>query len=171
MLYYKLETGKQLTTEEFDNIINDTVFAKARDKAVRFLSYRERSKKELLDKLKSYDDFPDDVITRVIDLMEKYGYIDDFKFATLYIKEKTNLNYCGRLRINSELKQKGVENKYIENAYAILDIDEIDVARKAVQKKYKNGLPSDQKEKKRAYNFLLRKGFDYEVINEIFEEK
>ena len=53
---------------------------KAKDAAYRFLSYRQRSKKELIDKLKEKK-FSDNTIEDVVHGLEEYNYINDADFA------------------------------------------------------------------------------------------
>jgi regulatory protein len=175
VLYYKLEEGIELSPEKYNYIIEESVFSKARDKAVKFLSYRARSRKELYDKLLSAEnDFSEEIIDRVIELMEKYGYIDDLKFAQSFIRDKRNLRGCGEIRIRHELKEKGVRGDIIESAFAELPTDETAAALKLLEKKYKFGNFTDQNEKKKAYGFLLRKGYSYEIIHaamQLFDEQ
>lgn len=164
LLYYKLEVGQELSQEKYNYIIDETIFSKARDKAVKFLSYRARSRKEVYEKL-AKEDYPEEIIERVIELMEKYGYIDDYKFSICYIRDKIKINGFGSIRIAHELKEKGVKGDIINETLAQLNLDESDTALAMLTKRYKNRGIVDIKEKNKAYEFLLRKGFSYEIIN------
>jgi regulatory protein len=169
-LYYKLEEGIELSTEKYNYIIEETVFSKARDKAVRYLSYSARSRKEVYDKLKSTEEgFSDEIIDRVITLMERYGYIDDYRFSVSYIKDKSGINGFGSDRIRYALKEKGVHGDIIENAFGMVDIDEPGNALKLLEKKYKTKKITEIREKKKAHEFLLRKGYNYEIISEVID--
>ena len=176
VLFYKLEEGMELSQEKYHEILEDAIFSKARDRAIRFLSYRARSREEVRERLSinKNEDYSDETIERVIDLMAKYGYIDDSKFAVSYIKDKTNINGFGSIRIKHELKEKGVSRETIDHAYDQLDIDEVEVALSVLEKKIKNGISDNAKENNKVYEFLIRRGFSHEIIASAmtaFEEK
>lgn len=175
VLYFKLEEGKEISQSTFDEISNEIVLESAKKKALRYLSYRARSRKEVYDKL-AYDnkDFSGKTIMTVMDFLEEYGYIDDDNFAESYIKDKINLNKFGLNRIKAELKQKGVEEKTIADVITKLSDSDFPFNQKEnaldlLDKRYKNSYISDLKEKKKAYNFLMRKGYDIDIIRDTVE--
>lgn len=169
ILFFKLKQGEDITEERFGYIMDNVIFTKARDKALHFLGYRQRSEKELRDKLSS-SDYSEEVIGRIIELMEKYNYIDDEKFAADYTAAK--LKTCGKLKIIYELRQKGIAEELIQKSFEQNETDEAENALMQLKKKMKmNAFYSedlDRKERQRLNAFLLRKGFSYEVIEEAF---
>jgi regulatory protein len=170
VLYYKLEAGIELSNEKYNKIIEECIFAKARDKAVRFLSYRARSQKEVFDKLAAAEDgFSAEIIDRVIAQMARYGYIDDAQFARAFISEKRKLNGFGEIRLRHALTEKGIRGDIIENALAEQPQNAAEAALTLLEKKYKAGKCADQKERKKACDFLLRKGYSYEIIKEAMD--
>lgn len=168
LLYYKLREGDQITLEKYNIILEEVVFSSARDKALKFLSYKARTKKEVIEKLKTYD-YTEEVIDRVINLLEKYDYINDEKYAKALIKYLANSKKFGIKRIKFELEQKGIKKNIICELLEEADFDETESALLLIRKKLRNK-ELDDKEKIRVYNFLLRKGFNNAVIKEAFYE-
>lgn len=145
---------------------------KAKDAAYRFLSYRQRSKKELIDKLKKKK-FSDKVIEEVVGNLAGYNYINDNDFALNWAENRIRSRHIGPMILRSELLKKGISkdivdktlkeiyNKYSERSLAI---DALNA---------KAGLLKDipeEKKKRRLYGFLMQRGFSYEIINEILGE-
>lgn len=163
-ILYKLKIGDEITLDKYNKIINENVFIKARDKALKFLSLRARSQKEIVDKLKP--DYADDVIQRVIQLLEKYNYIDDFAFAQSYAKDKFKLKGWSKKRIAFELRYKGVSNDIIERVFGENDFDPTNAIEKLLAKRLKGRTNIDYKEKQKHFNYLVSKGYEFEDIKD-----
>lgn len=167
ILYYKLKENEEISDEKFNHITNNVVYNEARDKALRFLAYKARTYKEVLNKLNE-EGYTDEIIYKVMDLLTSYSYIDDYKYTLSYIKYMLNSKSYGKIRIKYELKQKGIQDNIINKAFEELDFNEIDNILKLLNKKLKNGIDIDYKEKKRVFDYISRRGFTYEDINTAF---
>ena len=167
LLYYKLEANKEITKEKYQKITENIVFAKCRDKASSLLAYSPKTKKELKERLIK-EDYPEETVQRVIELLEKYGYIDDAAYARAYIQDKFNLKGYGRKKILCELRMKGISADTAENLIDEYDLDEVEKAMELLRKKYRDISSPDQKTKQKMYGYLLRRGYGYDVITECF---
>lgn len=164
-IYYKLKAGEEISKEKLDTLIRENIFKKARDKALKLLGVRARSKKEIADKLKS--DYSDDIINDVLKLLEKYDYINDAKFASMYAKEKFKLNGWSKKRIAYELRLKGINNADIENVFSENDFDTLSSIEKLLLKRLKGKTDLDYKEKQKQFRYLASKGYEFDEINEV----
>lgn len=142
---------------------------KAKDAAYRFLSYRQRSKKEIVDKLKEKK-FSDKIIEEVIEGLEGYNYINDTDFAFNWAEGRVRSRHIGPMILRSELLKKGISkdivDKTIKEIYnkhneRSLAIDALNAKAKILK-----DIP-EEKKKRRLYGFLAQRGFSYEIINEI----
>jgi regulatory protein len=167
IINYKLKVGDELTKSKYEDIYNNALVQKAKNRAYYFISYKSRTKKEIIDKLKK--DYTQDVVQEVIKILERYKYIDDFEYAKLYIKEKTNLKGYGKTRLKYELKAKGVLDETIDKVLDEYELDEVTIAIKLINKKTKGNKNLEFKGKKRLFDFLYRRGFDYQTINEAYK--
>jgi regulatory protein len=154
---------------ENENSINDR--QRARDKAARFLSYRARSREEVRRKL-SEQGFDEAVIDNTVEWLEELGYINDAKFCEMYAYHARKHNGFGNERVERELKRLGVPAEVIDGFFdGDLDkTDETDEAEKLLRKRFKRAELPDEgdkeafyKERKRSVDFLLRKGYGFEV--------
>ncbi len=168
-LFYKLEKGKEITQEKYDEIINENIYSKAKDKAAKFLSYRMRSEKELRDKLR--EDFGEEVTKKVIELFKRYGYINDTEFALAFAKDCINIKKWGGLRIRRELRLKGVSDSDVDTALASLENteDTYNTIKALLDRRIKNK-PMDIKEKQKQFNYLLGRGFRPDDIKEVLNK-
>lgn len=170
LLFYKLKENEVICGEKYDYITNKLLLKRAKDKALKYLSYKMRSKKQVIQKLQQYD-FSPDIIKKVINVLEKYNYINDEEFAKAFIKYKSNLKEYGKLKIIYELKLLGIDEtifkKYLDD---INYIDEVQKAKQLLFKKLKKDkvLNISYKEKQKYYSYLYRRGFSYDTINTVF---
>ncbi len=146
---------------------------KARNMVLRLLSYRARSKKELADYLEKKG-FSEKLARRIIKEMEKFGYINDEKFAVDYIETQKARGY-GIKKVRYELYLKGISERIIEQIISDFFDPEEDLERiKALlrRRSSKNtgfNITSEPEEKKqrrfrREANFLQRRGFQDDLI-------
>lgn len=165
---FKLTVGKEISREELENLLKEKDYSKAKDIALKFLSYKARSEKEVRDKLVSKE-VESMTIDRVIEFLKRYDYINDEKFANSYVRERIRLKLEGRKKLVYDLRQKGIKQEIIDHVLDNTDIDEIDQAIQLLEKKVHDKTELDIKEKQRIYQFLLRKGFSYDIIKKAFD--
>lgn len=180
LLYYKLQENIEITEERYNNIINNVIVRKAKDVALKYLSYKMRSKFEVVEKLKK-SEFSEEVILKVVDFLEQYNYLNDEEFAKCYIKDKINLKGYGSFKIAYNLKLLGIgEDIYEKYLYDTDFVDEISKIKMLISKKlgrgYYAGLEEynlydmEYKEKYKLFNYLARRGFSYDNINTAFSK-
>ncbi len=171
LLYYKLKENEPLEDEKYNYILNKLLLKKAKDKALKYLSYKMRSKKQVIKKLEECD-FPPNIITKVINILEKYNYINDEDFAKAFIKDKINLKGYGIFKIAYDLKILGVDEQIFKQyLYNKNFVNEEEKAQALLIKKLKGTNIKDlsYKEKQKLYAYLFRRGFSYESINKAFD--
>lgn len=128
--------------------------------ALRFVSFRPRSEKEIRDYLakrlhKIHTSAPS-VLEKVLDRLRELGYADDAKFAAWWIGQRTGRKPKGKKLIEQELRRRGITQE--------VNIDEKELARRAIEKKI------GKLEKPKLIAYLQRRGFDWETISGIIGE-
>lgn len=169
LIYFKLKENLEITEQRYNYIMEYVIYTKAKDKAYKFLGYKARSEKEVRDKL-TKENYPQEIIDRIIELFKHYNYINDENYTKAYINNRIKFKPRAKRMLKYELAQKGIDSDTIENIIDSSNIDETDIAINLLQKKLKNKKDIEQKEKQRIYNYMLRRGFDYETINKAFKE-
>ena len=167
IVYFKLKQGEEISQEKYDFIQNELIYIQAQDIALHYIAYKMRTEQEVRKKLfeKEYTEY---IIERVIHFLIEYHYIDDMKYCKSYIKQRLQCNPKGVYVLKMELKQRGIKQSIIDKAIENSDIDELNDAIKLLQKKCLYLDDIDEKNKKRLFAFLQRRGYSYDIIKEAF---
>jgi len=131
-----------------------------RQKIMDFLSRREHSRKEIINKLYRRVSSME-LLEEEVEKLTKEGLLNDKRFAEQYVYSRENKG-VGPKRIRNELRERGVQNTIIEQLLAEKDWSEI--ARKVLLKKTKTGLPEDRKQMLKLKKFLYYRGFEHSDI-------
>lgn len=157
-----LAVGDTLSEERVAALQDEDAFARAKERAMRYLSYRPRSVAEVRRNLmrKEVDEAH---IERVIAYLREYNYLNDRDFASYWVEQRETFKPRGRLALQQELRQKGVARAIIDEA--VEEIDEADAARRAAGKRASrwSHLPYDDFRTKLG-RYLKRRGFHYGII-------
>jgi len=170
VLDFGLRTGNQLSVSQIEELkeIDDT--AKATDAAIRLLTARPRSVREIEQRLRRKE-FDDPTIERVIERLRDWRYIDDEAFARFWVENRESNRPRGRRLLEQELRSKGIEREIVTNTIEDAEIDEIAGALEIARTKlraYKDLEPEIVK--RRLGAFLARRGYGYGVIKPVLTE-
>ena len=132
----------------------------ARAKALDLLLYKTRTEKELYDKLTEREYSPDEAAD-ALDYVRSYGYVNDEDYALRYVM--TNGGKKGKAAVRRELREKGVDEEFIENALENMP-DERETVMELLIKKAGTPHKLDDKEYRRYFSFLARRGFPQGAI-------
>jgi regulatory protein len=139
------------------------------NKALKFLSYRPRSEKEIIDKLKTKK-APEDVIKKVIKKLKEYKFVDDLEFARWWVEQRTTINLKAWRVIKFELKQKGIGEEIIQDS-EIKAKDDLRIAQKLALKRMERYKNIDKKEARlKLMRYLASRGFNYDIIKQSIDE-
>jgi regulatory protein len=136
-----------------------------REIAITLLARREYSRAELASRLERNEVAPDEIETCLNALAEQ-GLQSDARFAESFIRSRI-LRGQGRRRIESELRQRGVDAATYAAALAEVvaqeDVDWCELAREALSRRFSS--PGDTpKERAKRERFLANRGFDFDQI-------
>jgi len=140
--------------------------------ALRFLRIRPRSIGELKEKLK-IKGFSQDEIKTVVQDLTASGFLDDRAFTKSWINYRLARPF-GFRRIILELKDKGIDQDIIDQAIAqVQDSVNLDAVITDLAQRRWQRLPSaldPAKKKKRVLDFLLRRGFEADIVLKILKK-
>lgn len=154
--------GKEVDSDELDEIGETVNVRRAYNYAVSLLSRRDHSEKELLNKLsvKGYKDGAE----KAIEKLRSGGYVSDERFARLYVRELHTVKKYGKKRIEQELYRKGIDRDVVSMVLSETDFDEGELVT-LIERKYLRYL-SDEKGIQKTVNSLLRMGYSYGEIRD-----
>lgn len=171
VLQFGLKKGDQLSEQQIQDILFSEERKRAKDRALRFLSYRDRSEKEIRTKLKQVG-YDENIIEWVVGELKRLKFLDDQRFAQSFAQTQMITRPVGEYFLKRELKQKGLDEELIEQTVAKTyeEKDQVSVALELAQQRKKRYQNVDElKAKKRVSDFLLRRGFSWDVVAEVME--
>lgn len=151
---------------------NETI-EKLLNKAYFFLSLRQRSEKEMYRYLKRKAEgcsATDEEVGQVMEELRSQKYLNDDAFVEAYVRHQSAIKPKGEYAIRLELRKKGIPEAKIDLYFQQNSVDEEMLAKDALAKvwsRYKT-LPF-LKRKKRAIDFLSRRGFTFDTANQAVE--
>ncbi|MBI2613713.1 MAG: regulatory protein RecX [Candidatus Levybacteria bacterium] len=146
--------------------------------ALRFLSYRPRSEKEVRDRLKfkiqnskvKNTTQNSKVIDEIIQKLKEKKFINDEKFAKWFVESRIRFKPRSLRLIKMELKQKGIDLETINNLQLTINSD-LDQAKKLAQERIERFKDLSKEEiYQKLGRFLASKGFNWDTIKKTIDE-
>ncbi|OYV64828.1 MAG: hypothetical protein B7Z72_12800, partial [Gemmatimonadetes bacterium 21-71-4] len=141
------------------------------DRATGLLAARARSRTELRRALMRRDE-PAARVERVLERLERAGYLDDAEFARQFARSRALVRGMSRRRVQQELARRGVPREAAETAIAEAFADEGADEYAAVERLARKKLPGLARldaftRRRRLYAFLARRGFEADDIRRV----
>lgn len=149
--------------DNIEGLYDEISYEASLEKGIFLLSLRDRTKKELQQKLnEKYRNSR--MIEKSVSKLVKLGYINDKDYAVSYIMSRK----YGKQRITYNLMQKGIGRETIEEAYFSIEEEyerniEDEKLEKAIEKNIK-------KEENKLIQYLVRQGFSLNKILSKYKE-
>lgn len=166
VLGHRFDVGREISDEELHSCIIDSDRKRCKDKAMWLISYRDHSRRELIEKLRR--DYSAESAEAAADRLTQLGLIDDGRYARRYAADLVNLKHLSERGVRQKLREKGIDRDLIDEVMDELSIDESVQIRGIIMKKYPD--LSDEKLRRRAVAALSRMGYSYSDIKSAMEE-
>jgi regulatory protein len=138
---------------------------KALQKIRHFCGYQERSHSEVKEKLYSLGLWKSEVEELLSQLIEE-DYLNEERFAMTFAGGKFRMKQWGRIKIRSELKKRNVSDYCIRKALASIDEEDYQITLEKLADKKLLTLKGEKNifiKKRKLQDWLLQKGFEYEL--------
>ena len=132
-------------------------------RALRYLSQREHSRSELERKLARHTEDLSEM-RRVLDELESRGFIDHQRVAESVVHRRSGK--LGALRVQQELRAKGIEPELVSRTLAAMKPTELQRAREVWRRKF-GSPPADAAERAKQARFLAARGFAGDIVSAI----
>ena len=143
----------------------------ALQKLKHYCAYQERCHSEVKEKLYNLGVWKKDHDEIISTLIEE-NYLNEERFAIAFAGGKWRVKQWGRVKIKYELKQKKVSEYCIKKALQQISEEEyLAVLKKMADEKY-TSLKAEQYlvRKKKTMDFLIRKGFEMDLVRKVIEK-
>lgn len=169
-----LKKNDEISDDRFSSLIKENRLFHIKQRAFRYLGRRQHSTSELRIKLKQKG-YETELINQVLDDLKQKNYLDDTKFAEMFVEEKIKLKLWGEQKLRSELIKRGINSEIISDILRnkITDEDKLNNAMIIASKKYntlRNRNLDNDVIKRMLISFLNSRGYNYDVIKEVCDE-
>ena len=154
----RLKAGDHVSEDELSRMQLESEKTTALDKALTHITLSMKTEREIRTYLRKKG-YLQDVCDYVVEKMKGYGFLDDRAYAKSYAESA--IKRKGARLIQMELRQKGVSDEDISGAIQSLSGEE--ESAKRLLEKYLRGKTIDRDTIRKAYRFLMSKGFDYDT--------
>lgn len=137
-------------------------------KIKRFCAYRERSRKEVVDKLRKLGT-SDQVLEKMLSFLAESDYINELRFAKLFVSGKFRIKRWGKVKIKAELQKKGVPFNLINQALDEIEQEEYMKTLIYLAEKKRKEIKNEQYRMQKVGMFLLSKGFEPQLIRKVLK--
>lgn len=163
--------SKEIDEETIENIDRLNNNLSAYDIAIKYLSNRLRSIKEVREHLKKKE-IDKEVIDEIINKLKDQKYLDDRVYAKAFINDQINFSNSGPYKIRRELESNGVYSSIIDEC---MDVYTNDLEREKLGKlvpKYINTIrnKSYSMMKNKVLNHFNDLGFNKSIVLDILED-
>lgn len=165
ILKYELLITKDLSVELEQKISKENLTYIAYDLAIKYITKKMRSKKEIEDYLATKE-IEEKEIEKVLEILEKNGYINEEIYVESFINDKILLSNDGPNKIRKDLQARGINTKIIEDKIIIFEKDQqIEKVNKIITKMIKsNKSKSMYMLKNKIIEYLSNLGYDKSLI-------
>jgi regulatory protein len=169
LIKYDLSVGMIIDESLRNDIIISDEYNRALNDALHYLSYRNRTKYEVREKLKEKE-YSSITIRKVIDELVKLKYVDDGAFAKEYIGFK--IKKMGKRKIKYKLESMGIDSLIIDRELMEYSNEDEYLAAYAIASKKNDSYHNIPYKKRysRLSGLLNRRGFSYSVAKDVIFE-
>jgi regulatory protein len=172
---YSLYVGKETSQEILEELFSSELQSRFFERAISFLESSPKTERQIRQYLKDLsfkkkgkwfetleNQMFSNILENVITKLKEYQYIDDEKYAELFISSRLRTRPRGKDILVMELISKGVAKDIAEKVVNLEVEDEYTLLKELYTKKFKDEKMTEDDRKK--IDFLRRKGFSWDLI-------
>ena len=167
LISHRMDVGVQIDDDKLKEVIDASNIKRAKDKAMWLISYRDHSKKELIDQVAKHSSY--DAAVKAVERLCELGLVNDENFARRYAHDLLFIKRLSKTGAKRKLIEKGIDKYLAEDTVDMIECDTDDNLRAIIEKKYLKNL-FDEKGRRRCVNGLMRLGYSYSDIKSVLSE-
>lgn len=167
---FRLQEGCEIERQLVEEIYQLILYPRCKEKALTLLQYRNRTKKEMIQKLQQAG-FPESVIQQSLQFLMEYHFIDDRAYVRNYIEAYRNKK--SRLKLQQELAMKGIQKDLFHEIWQEQeDTDwEMEALKTLLEKRIRAKGMVTRENYAKFYAFFARKGYPSSKIRKLLEQE
>ena len=163
---YGLKEGMELEAGIYDEILNELLIKRARQRALYLLDDYSRTEAQLRNKLRE-GFYPDEAIDAAVEYAKSKHYLDDAYYAQEFAAVRTRKK--SRRMVEMEMASRGIDRDTIAEAMDRLETDEVETVCGLIKKKCSDVSLIDNEKKNKMIRNLISRGFSYDDCKEAFD--
>ncbi len=166
---FSIAPDVEFSDQEFLNLLHQDSLRQAKDQAMRYLTIRPHSRRELVLKMRSKG-YRYEVINQALDNLAEIDLIDDEQFARQFIQNELQLRPAGKALLAQKLATRGIHRETSEDLLNELLPEELEqeIAEQLTEKFLRsNKRWTGKKLREKLLRFLQSKGFNWEHIRQV----
>ena len=144
------------------------------DRLKMLCSRREYSTSDVMKKALDALNSDKELAAKVVDKLVAERYVDDFRYASAYARDKASIAGWGSAKIRYMLSAKGVARDVIDRALGEVDESKADARMENLLRNKYRTLKNDPQVKVKLLRFAVGRGYSYEessrIINMIIDD-
>ncbi len=167
----RLKVGDAADPADLARILEREEEVRARERCLRWLEVRARSRRELQERLRQAG-FAPAVAERVLARLAQAGLVNDAAFAQALVHDRLRGGGLGRRRLRAELAKRGVERDQIEATLSGTDAaGEAETCRQlALRQAFRYRRLPRAAARRRLSGYLARRGFSAQDVFQAVDE-
>ena len=165
---YGLKEGGELSADVYDEILENVLIKRARNRALYLLARQGRTEWQLRKKLEE-GFYPEEAVEAAISYAKKLHYLDDAYYAENFAEVRTRKK--SRRMVEMELLSRGISRETAGAAIEGLETDEKDTIKRLVLQKFPEPGQADFLQAQKFLRSLIMKGFRYDDCRDVMNEE
>jgi len=163
-----LRRGQFLSDEEIARLKDEDEVHQVYERATKLIAHRPRSEAEVRGRMERQGTAPH-LVNKVIEKLTTVGLINDVEFAQLWIENREAFRPRSRQMLRYELRQKGLDERVIDQALEQFDEEE-SAHRLALQQGQRLSRLDWPTFRQKLTGYLARRGYPYEMARSAVRE-
>ena len=164
---YHLKAPMSVPESAWEQVVYSNKLRTAKERALYLLDYKDYSYTELFKKLEQ--NYPEQICFDTMSRLVEIGVINDKRYAVNMARRLVEVKGFGYYRCVREMRLKGLDNEFIEEALAPYRETTVERLKERVEEKYAHKI-KDKKSLDRVKNALVRLGYSYQEVKEAMSE-
>jgi regulatory protein len=163
-----LRVNQELSADRLAALARSDNYQRCYNAATRFLGCRPRSEAEIRQRLQKHG-YDTESTEKVLARLKEQGLADDASFARFWKENRETFSPRSRWLTRMELQRKGLDPAIVEEVAG--EVDDTKSAYRAALRRVRRLMPAEYRDfRRRLGDYLRRRGFGYEVINNTVEK-
>lgn len=145
-------------------------FQKMLDHMMNICSRREYSRADAATKIRAMSDVDDEEVERMLGILIEQKYIDDFRYAAAFARDKASIAGWGVNKIRYMLSAKGISREIIAQALAEIDPAKAGGRLDKLMENKAHSLAGDPQIRMKLLRFGLGRGYSYDEVSSVVEQ-